>query len=59
MTKLNHLMAATAVALIGTWQLSIPAQSAEDPHHPAGEAAAQASPQTPPSTPPGTGHNPG
>jgi hypothetical protein len=59
MTKLNHLMAATAVALIGTWQLSIPAQSAEDPHHPAGEAAAQASPQTPPSTPPGTAAQPG
>jgi hypothetical protein len=52
MTRLNHLMAATAVALIGTWQLSIPAQSAEDPHHPAGATAAEASPQTP-AAPPG------
>jgi len=57
MTKAKYLMAAAAVALIGTWSLSVPAQAAEDPHHPAGEAAAQASPQTP--TVPGAGGQPG
>jgi hypothetical protein len=50
---MKHLMTAATVALIGTWPLSLPAQSAEDPHHPAGEAAAQASPQTPSPTSPG------
>jgi hypothetical protein len=52
MMRLKYLVAASALALIGTWQLSAPAQSAEDPHHPTPEAA-QASPQTPPATPPG------
>ena len=59
MTKAKYLMAAAAVALIGTWSLSVPAQAAEDPHHPAGEAAAQASPQTPQATPPGMAGQPG
>ena len=59
MMRLKYLMAAAAVAFIGTWPLSVPAQSAEDPHHPAGEAAAQASPQTPPATPPGMARQPG
>jgi hypothetical protein len=56
---MKHLMTAATVALIGTWPLNVPAQSAEDPHHPAGEAAAQASPQTPPATPPGMAGQPG
>ena len=53
MTRMKHLMTAATVALISTWPLSLPAQSAEDPHHPAGEAATQASPQTPSQTSPG------
>ena len=58
MTRVKYLMAAAAVAVIGTWPLSVPAQSAEDPHHPAGEAAAQASAQMPPATPPGMAGQP-
>ena len=52
MTKAKYLLAAAAVALIGTWSLSTLAQ-APDPHHPEGGAAAQATPQMPPTTKPG------
>lgn len=59
MIKLNFLTTAATVALIGTWPLSVPAQTAQDAHHPAGEAVAQASPQTPPATAPGMAGQPG
>ncbi len=60
MAKMKHLMAAAAVALIGTWSLSVPTQSAEhDAHHPAGAAAAQPSPQAAAATPPGMAGQPG
>lgn len=56
MTRTRDLMAATAIALIGTWPLTALAQAAEDPHHPAA-AAAQTTPQPP--TAPGSGGQPG
>ena len=59
MARMKHLMTAATIALVGTWALSVPAQSAEDPHHPAGEAAAQASPQATPAPPPGMAGQPG
>jgi hypothetical protein len=54
MTRLKYLVAVTTLAVIGAWQLSAPAQSAEAPHYPAAEAA-QASAPTPPTPAPGVG----
>ncbi len=48
MIKLKFLTTAATVALIGTWPLSVPAQTATDAHHPPGGAVAQAPPPMPP-----------
>lgn len=45
MIKLTFLKTAATVALIGTWPLSVPAQTATDAHHPPGAAAVPAPPQ--------------
>lgn len=47
MIKLKVLTTAATVALIGTWPLSVPAQTATDAHHPPAGAVAQAPPPMP------------
>ncbi len=49
MIKLRFLTTAATVALIGSWPIGVPAQTATDAHHPPGGAGAQ----TPPPMPPG------
>lgn len=56
MTRPHYLVIAAAIALFSSWSLGIPAQAADDPHHPAGEPAVHgAEPITPSAATPGTG----